>query len=77
VSAGSGVEVCSEDGGAIPLEGRVGADAACQCIYGDGGDNNPAPANGWARIDSGGVHCSPDGGGPSYNSGGGTIEDCG
>jgi hypothetical protein len=69
------IEVCTEDEAGLPLEGRVGGGEDCQCIYADGGDDNQAPADGWARLDQDGLSCS--GGNVSYNQGGGSMSDCG
>ena len=76
-AAADGAEVCSEDDAdGVPLEGRVGAMQDCSCAYGDGGNDNPAPANGWARIDASGVNCG-SANQPSYNSGAGSPDECG
>lgn len=75
-AAANGVEVCNEDGGAVPVEGRVGAMQGCSCAYGDGGDSNGPPANSWARVDQDGVNCG-GAGQPSYNSAQGDPANCG
>jgi hypothetical protein len=60
--AGSnGVELCNEGGLAGAVEGRAIAttdDGGYMTIDGDG--NNPAPADGYARLDQGGVHCGDE-----------------
>ena len=64
-----GVEACN-DGSIIPLQGRVGADDGCFCVYADGDADNPGQLQGWVRIDRSGARvCSDTGSQPSYNSG--------
>ncbi|MCA1830239.1 MAG: hypothetical protein ABR552_00675 [Actinomycetota bacterium] len=67
----NGAEVCSS--GTAPVHGRVGAEGpACDCVYADGSAGNPAPLDGWVRIDQGGAHCDTAGQ-QSYNSGAGST----
>ena len=74
VSAGAGgIELCSS--GETPAQGRIGADADCQCIYADGTSANPAPADGWAKIGTDEQGCGA--GATSYNQGGASFDECG
>lgn len=56
-SAERGAEVCN-DGGTIPVHGRVIVDVSKQYVAADGDKSNPGPAAGYARVDSSGPHCS-------------------
>ena len=57
----NGAEVCNE-GGPVPVQGRVIVSIEGQYIAADGDKDNEAPADGWARIDSNGVRCGDTGG---------------
>jgi hypothetical protein len=78
--AGSnGVELCNEGGSAAPIEGRAiltTDDGGYGSIDGDG--SNAAPADGYARLDEGGIHCGDE---SNVDSGASqttnTQEDCG
>jgi hypothetical protein len=75
----NGVEVCADDGSAIPIDGRAIA-TTDQGGYAsiDGDNSNPAPSNGYARVDQNGVHCgdleNQDSGADQSSN---TPEDCG
>jgi hypothetical protein len=77
-ASGSGAEVCADDGSAVPIDGRIVVSADEGYVAIDGDNSNPAPANGYARLDEGGVHC---GNTENQDSGadqsGNTAEDCG
>lgn len=78
--AGSnGVELCNEGGLAGAIEGRAIAttdQGGYIAIDGDG--TNPAPGNGYARVDQSGFHCGDESNLDSGASqGGNTQEDCG
>ncbi len=77
VSVGAGgIEVCNDGSGAAPIQGRVGGDAECQCIYADGTSANSSPANGWAKLDANGLACGGDS--TSYNGDDpGSPDNCG
>jgi hypothetical protein len=80
IYAGSnGAEVCN-DGGVVPLQGRliVTTDQGGY-IAADGDGDNPAQGAGWVRVDGGGVRCGDDTGNrdathPTSVDG---MEDCG
>jgi hypothetical protein len=75
----NGVEVCADDGSAIPVDGRAIA-TTDQGGYAtiDGDNSNTAPSNGYARVDQDGVHCgdleNQDSGADQSSN---TPEDCG
>jgi hypothetical protein len=52
------LEGCAGDGSALPVDGSAAA-TTDQGGYAtiDGDNDNPAPVNGYARIDQSGVHC--------------------
>jgi hypothetical protein len=55
-----GAEVCADDTSAAPIDGSATVDAEEGYVAADGDNSNPAPANGYARIDSSGVHCGDE-----------------
>jgi hypothetical protein len=66
----NGVEGCADDGSSLPVDGRAAAttdDGGYATI--DGDNSNPAPANGYVRLDQGGVHC-----GNTTNQDSGTLD---
>jgi len=68
----TGAEVCNS-GTTFPLQGRIGVQQSCDCVYIDGDNSNPGaptPLNSWARIDAKGYHCQnqTERAGQSYNS---------
>ena len=79
--AENGAELCNEGGFAAPIiEGRAIAttdDGGYLAIDGDG--NNPAPGDGYARLDQSGVHCGDATANQDSGAGqtGNTQEDCG
>ncbi len=80
VYAGSnGAEVCN-DGGAVPVEGRVIATTdQGGYVAADGDGNNSGQAAGWARVDSSGVRCGDDAGNrdATHPTSADTSADCG
>jgi hypothetical protein len=79
VYAGSnGAEVCGDEGSSLPVDGRVVVNTEEGYVAIDGDNNNPAPLNGYARLDGDGVHCgddnNQDSGADQTNNG---SDDCG
>lgn len=63
-------EFCNE-GTEFPLQGRIGAQQDCSCVYADGDDDNnhDLRLHGWIRIDENGPRCRESGTSTqSYNS---------
>jgi hypothetical protein len=79
VSAGSGgAEACADDSSQVPLDGRIIVDADDGYIAVDGDNSNPAPSNGYARLDENGMHCGDEQNQDSTaDQSGNTAEDCG
>jgi hypothetical protein len=75
----NGAEVCADEGSAFPVDGRVIVDAEEGYVAIDGDNSNPAPANGYARVDDGGVHCGDEQNqdSTSTDQSGNTSADCG
>ena len=55
-----GAEVCADDTSAAPVDGSATIDADDGYVAIDGDNSNPAPANGYARLDDSGVHCGDE-----------------
>jgi hypothetical protein len=55
-----GAEVCADDGSSLPIDGRIVVDAEEGYVAIDGDNDNPGASNGYARVDSDGVHCGDD-----------------
>jgi len=56
----NGVETCA-DAGQLPVDGRIFVTSDDGgYVAADGDADNPAPANGYARLDPGGVHCGDE-----------------
>jgi hypothetical protein len=77
----NGVEVCNDGSGALPLQGRIIAtsdDGGYIAADGDR-DNSPEQAQGWVRLDSGGVRCGDSAGNndATHPTAADTSEDCG
>jgi hypothetical protein len=75
----NGAEVCN-DGGTIPIQGRVIATTdQGGYVAVDGDANNPGQSAGWARVDGQGVRCGDDAGRRDATHPGSedTVEDCG
>jgi hypothetical protein len=61
VYAGSnGAEVCADDTSAAPIDGSATVDAEEGYVAADGDNSNPAPGNGYIRVDESGVHCGDE-----------------
>jgi hypothetical protein len=75
----NGVEVCADDGSQFPVDGRatVTTDQGGYAAI-DGDNSNPAPGNGYARLDQGGLHCGDETNqDSSADQSGNTAQDCG
>ena len=57
-ASSSGVEGCADDSSQLPIDGRayVSTDQGGYATI-DGDNSNPAPGNGYARLDQDGLHC--------------------
>lgn len=78
-AGGNGVEVCN-DGGAVPVQGRVIATTdQGGYVAADGDGSNPGQAAGWVRVDSTGVRCGDSSGrmDATHPTSADTAEDCG
>ena len=74
----NGAEVCADDTSAAPIDGSATADAEEGYVAIDGDNSNPAPANGYARLDQDGVHCGDETNqDSSADQSTNTAEDCG
>jgi hypothetical protein len=74
----NGIEGCADDGSALPIDGSATVDAEEGYVAIDGDNSNPAPANGYARLDGDGVHCGDESNqDASGEQSGNTAEDCG
>jgi hypothetical protein len=77
-AGGNGAEVCADEGSAVPIDGRIVVSAEDGYVAIDGDNSNPAPANGYARLDQNGVHCGDtDNQDSGADQSGNTPEDCG
>lgn len=80
IYAGSnGAEVCN-DGGVVPVQGRLIATTdQGGYVAADGDANNPGQAAGWFRIDGSGVRCGDDAGrrDATHPTSADTVQDCG
>lgn len=75
----NGAEVCADQGSSFPVDGRVIVDAEDGYAAIDGDNSNPEPANGYARVDDGGVRCgsAQNQDSTSNDQSGNTSADCG
>lgn len=64
---GHGVGVCN-DGGPVPIQGRVIVNAAAGYVAADGDSDNPAPLDGFVRVGATGSGCG-DGNQDSHQGG--------
>jgi hypothetical protein len=74
----NGVELC-DDNSTTPIDGRIVIDFNDKYVAIDGDNSNPAPGNGYARLDQGGVHCGDDAENQDSgaNQSGNAQDDCG
>jgi hypothetical protein len=74
----NGAEVCADDSSAAPIDGRATASEDGYVAI-DGDESNPAPGNGYVRLDEEGPHCGNESNQDSTaaDQSGNTSGDCG
>lgn len=74
----NGAEACADETSALPIDGSASVDAEEGYVAIDGDNSNPAPANGYARVDQDGVHCGDENNqDATADQSQNTAEDCG
>lgn len=74
----TGAEVCNEGGTAFPVQGRIGAQQGCDCVYidGDNDNNHTLLLHGWLRVDKNGASCRSTDSEQGYTAKGRPAQQC-